>query len=787
MWHSWKKIITNNPYLILHVLNLFVIIFIVIPFFSNPMYQRDMAGHVFASEFTKDFLLPEFRGWNPFHNLGYPIGSYYPFLIHYLTGILSTIVLSSSDWLKIFIITALLLLPYSIFVFIRKLDKFLLVNRNKGSIKDHNVLNLRNLDTNKHLFITLVTYFLVLASPSTFGGSLQGAFVIGLITNFIALPLVFFYLSSILNFVTTNQYIVANRNDKIVTYKKNNHKKRRWNLKILFLSLFLTIIMLSHSVSMFIVVSFTGVLALKEFYLFLKNRLFDNFKVAWVLILAVFNSLFFYIPYFLSTEYLTDTKPLSVDLAFTTGLIFLFCFSIFLFFTFFKYNKPQSYVSYIAFIGLILIFPVVEICFRLLGLNQTLGIIHAYRLLPYIMYLLTPLVLLQIVNVLIISKYDSKKISILETRWIKFFKLQKLDIVHAAYILVLTIFILNTFLIITKDFLQRGYQIENFDYSQFSDDLGSNFLNIYSFGNIYDFNKIPTYETIRGTYNNYSLQNQFEESSYLNSFVISLIKSIDRQFYSQYEYTNEYKYIENIVIPNTKVDLASNIFNFRYIVFSDSNDPSLCKSDPIHLGNFMARTIENKVLVWKSKSLYICEYNTSSNGDDYDVEKILHITNMLEKVDNQRWDYEVKKWWIEDKKSLVISEEYPGISGDISLQENSSNASYDSIGTNIDWASDFQSFSFTLPKQKDIQNDLYLVKIQYNPRWNAYKMVDGKKQKLPIYRVSPSLMAVETSGKTYFEYKFFIWEKFLLLISTICIFLNFVFLLKNKYLPKHRS
>jgi hypothetical protein len=159
----------------------FLVGFIIGPYLSfNPVTQWDAVGHLFSSWYIREFLFPRFSGWNPFFFAGYPQGMFYPPLMHYLTALLSYI-FPITFALKSIVSICVLLTPLSFYRFARSQDL---------SVRDSSALMLA--------MVGLISAPIVYSSGNNFvGGTLSSTFHIGLIANAFALPLFFFYVSSL--------------------------------------------------------------------------------------------------------------------------------------------------------------------------------------------------------------------------------------------------------------------------------------------------------------------------------------------------------------------------------------------------------------------------------------------------------------------------------------------------------------------------------------------------------------------------------------------------------------
>ncbi len=203
---------------------------IIIPLFiSNHLLQWDMAGHYFNSWFIKSYIFPSITGWNPSFFGGQPFGLLYPGLFHYIVAIFS-FVFSIEFSLKLVLSLVMLITPFSFYYFLRSIN----INKLNSSI------------------ITLWMFFFLFLPSKIFemfnypGNDLTSTFYVGLVTNALALPLLFFYMGSL-----------------VKNYKTKN---------IIYPSIFMFLIVLSHLVVTLVAAIFSFSFFLSKFILYFKER-----------------------------------------------------------------------------------------------------------------------------------------------------------------------------------------------------------------------------------------------------------------------------------------------------------------------------------------------------------------------------------------------------------------------------------------------------------------------------------------------------------------------------------
>ena len=145
--------------------------FILFAFWQSDLSSWDMPGHFFASFYYKEYLWPNFQGWNHLAFGGYPQGYFYPPFFHWLVGGLAKII-NLDIAFKFILSLSLILLPISIFLWLKSLG-FQILER---------VLALIWI----FIFLNIIKYDI--------GGDFYSTFTIGLITFQFSLPIYFFYL-----------------------------------------------------------------------------------------------------------------------------------------------------------------------------------------------------------------------------------------------------------------------------------------------------------------------------------------------------------------------------------------------------------------------------------------------------------------------------------------------------------------------------------------------------------------------------------------------------------------
>ncbi|MEI6462319.1 MAG: hypothetical protein WCO33_01460 [bacterium] len=655
------------------VVNLVSIILICYPFIKgNTLITLDLPGHVFATTFMRDNIFPNISGWNPFQNLGYPEGSHYPPFMQYVASAIS--IVSSLDIVnvyKILVVVMLLLLPWSILFFIKKLSKGELSNLLENAI-------------------AIVTFLMFIILPSTFGGTLKALLSTGLLNNFLTNPIFYVYLGFLVDFWNskTNKFLIIK------------------------LSVLLSFLILSHLVGGLVGAFVGGVIILVKV---IKQK---DFKALLIPFISLLLTGFFVIPYVITSRYLTASKPILSDLPSSLGILLIVVVTLIVIFI---KTKQKTLIIFTICSFILILLPLFEaVTYRISGLTN-FQLINAYRILPYAFYIGIPLFLITI----------SKLLS-------------KISLVKRFETIGIVILLLVTAGVIYKSNLQLR-DIGGVDANKvFTSTLSSNYLDLYSRYDFWDNLRVPYMNLSDIKLNNFSVMGQFEESSYLNHFALSLKNSLDPLI--KKTPVSKVVYIEDMTLNPKKVQLVKDLFNVGYGTQLNENDKSICVSSK-DLQTFDTRYNDLGKFGMKSDVLSLCELPNPSNSDI----NIYSDTGIFRNVAKQVWNSEVIKWWTDDKNEILVE------GSDLKIE--GTGKKLDNINIRLNWTPNYQEFSFSIPTEKD---SWAIVKEQYNPRWKAY---DSSGKELTVYRVSPSMMMVNSKGIITFKYEFNWWENLLKLVS----------------------
>ncbi len=239
----------------LNLIAVLVIVFsisiIIFGFWKSDLSSWDMPGHVFASYYYQKYLWPSYSGWNFLAFNGYPQGYLYPSFFHWLVGGLAKLIGLTLSF-KIILTLSLLLLPLSIFLWLKSLLK----------------------NKKEEIFLALIWIFVFFFTVKyDIGGDFYSTFSIGLVTAQFTLPFVFLYL-----------YFL----------KKSLEDKKNY----IFSSIFLSIVILSHA--------FIGLGTLIFSFAYFISFFFKKHEFFWFILHFIFSFLltaFWIIPYLYFSKY----------------------------------------------------------------------------------------------------------------------------------------------------------------------------------------------------------------------------------------------------------------------------------------------------------------------------------------------------------------------------------------------------------------------------------------------------------------------------------------------------
>ena len=182
----------SMPTLAFAALHLVLVVGALVPYLlRNPIAQWDAPGHLFSAWYAREYLFPKPTGWNPYFFGGFPQGTLYPFLFHYLVAGLAFLMPLATSF-KAVVATAVAATPLS-FYFACRGFALSPTQATAGAIWMTALLALpiEFATDNNHV-----------------GGTLASTFRIGLVANAFALPLLFFYVGALLRSIRSRHMLL---------------------------------------------------------------------------------------------------------------------------------------------------------------------------------------------------------------------------------------------------------------------------------------------------------------------------------------------------------------------------------------------------------------------------------------------------------------------------------------------------------------------------------------------------------------------------------------------------
>lgn len=515
-------------------------------FTKNDLTSWDLVGHIFTTEFGKDNLYPNFIGWNPFHSLGYSQGAFYPSLIHYFIGFLDIIYNNTDFWIKLLFAIALLSLPFCIFFFAKKI---------KNKLKSDHLVR----DNLALVIIAQLTSLLIIFAPQLYGGSVKSFLQIGLLSNFLTLPVLFIYLGLIID---------LDYEDLL-------------NRKTFISSVLLSFLLLSHLVNGPIALIFTLAFWIMGFFnrnSFWGKRIFSSYFL--VLAISFLSTAYFFLPYLMNSYLISpieNTIQFSKTTVFLAFIVFIANFGIL------KFIRPVSKRAFLLINSLILVligFSVIEATLIYLKSDFSLGIVQPYRIFSVAIFIGFTFFLVGLWTVISEKKWDL-------TKFLRSEKVLTYIQIPVILVLALGLFKLD---IGTKDYGHLELNQANIS------SMKGNILSLITLDDTYYLYRDVIYDPVSINKNIFFLNTQFNESSYLNAFTSALRDNI---YYTGKDLqTEKPKYPETYHLSQDKVYHLLNLMNVKYLVFTDESHVQF---------NLCSNTFEYGSIQPSSKKIYACE------------------------------------------------------------------------------------------------------------------------------------------------------------------------------------
>lgn len=170
-----KLIKRKSEFILLSLLALPFVYLAYLFFRNDSLAVYDAPGHLGLVWYLKNYLWPNFSGWNFLNLLGFDQGRFYPPLFHYLAvGVSFFFNLEIAT--KLVVIGSLLSLPLALYFFTASFFS----------------------DKRPRLLMSGILTLVLVLLPGYLGADIKALFQVGLLPSFFATPLVFAYLASVL-------------------------------------------------------------------------------------------------------------------------------------------------------------------------------------------------------------------------------------------------------------------------------------------------------------------------------------------------------------------------------------------------------------------------------------------------------------------------------------------------------------------------------------------------------------------------------------------------------------
>ncbi|MEI6054294.1 MAG: hypothetical protein WCQ49_02925 [Candidatus Saccharibacteria bacterium] len=220
MIKNWVKSGINLNKIIIIILGLIFAYLVFCYFYFDTLGVYDAAGQLAAVDHAKS-IWPLWCGWSSRELLGWPQGLIYPPAVHWIMAGLAIIV-GSPAAVKIVVAISLISLPFAMYWYFKK----------------------ANIPKPWRLFLLTILTIIFIVLPDYMGSSISSLFYVGLIPNFVVLPVFFVFIGLIEGLV------------------------KKINLKYLILAgLLLGIILWSHIIIAIVAILYIGILTIKSLIL----------------------------------------------------------------------------------------------------------------------------------------------------------------------------------------------------------------------------------------------------------------------------------------------------------------------------------------------------------------------------------------------------------------------------------------------------------------------------------------------------------------------------------------
>ena len=470
------------------ILGLVVAYLVASYFYFDTLGVYDAAGQLAAVEHAKSFW-PLWQGWSSREMLGWSQGLTYPPAVHWIMAGLALII-GSVAAMKIVIVLALICLPIAIWWYLKQID----VSK----------------EWRASLLILIIV--VLMALPDYMGSNISSLFCLGLITNFVALPLLFLF------FGLTERLV------------------RKFSLKSLILAgLSLGILVWSHMVIAIVGLIYLGITAITAL-LMRKWRTFGYFVSVGFVGLAI--SLPFLIKFLLASGQMNSAGGIA-SLLTLNGLVFGASIVIFIYLW---RKKDRTNLVPVIISGLLSFVGVLDsILVHKFGTSFILEWIHVYRLQTFAYVFITIAAVQMIIRFLGTRKFN-----------------------YAALFSAVTVPILFVALIINNP---ATFEYAKIDVNS-NNEINGRFLEDFSRADSYPAPYTFQTKLLAENSNSSWAYGLFTESAPNSSFVKSLSKSLNPKLYTSSLNTGK---IDDVIIPESRVSTMLDLFAINSIISLNDN------------------------------------------------------------------------------------------------------------------------------------------------------------------------------------------------------------------------
>jgi len=489
MKNNWVKLVPNINKIIIIILGIVFAYLVFCYFYFDTLGVYDAAGQLAAVDHAKTFW-PLWQGWSSRELLGWPQGLIYPPAVHWVMAGLALII-GSEMAVKVVVALSLIGLPFAMYWYFKKIK----------------------LPKTCCLFLLTLLTIIFIALPDYMGSSISSLFYVGLIPNFVILPIFFVFIG-----------IIEGLSEKI-------------NVKYIVLAgLLLGIILWSHIIVSMVAILYVGIIAIKS----LLSRQWKEFGCfAAVGFIGLLLSLPFIIGMYLAIKGQLSSSG-GLPSLFTVNIFALVASVVGLVYLWRK-KERLGLGPVLAAVFLSLICVIDGVLVNRFGTSYILDWIHVYRLQVFA-YIFLVIAITQIISKLTLSK--------------------KLNLPSIASIFSILFLLFVLFLKNPADFSYA--KVEIIPGSVISGRFLEDFRRTESYPAPYAFQT----KILKTNINSSWAHGLFAESAPNSSFIKSLSKSLRPD---AYEMSLADDSIDSIVVAPTRIPKLLDLFGIDNIISLDNN------------------------------------------------------------------------------------------------------------------------------------------------------------------------------------------------------------------------